>query len=262
MTQSDREADHAARAAYFDMLAELGVTKHLGSLKATEMLVDLTHLDAESLVLDVGCGIGLTASYLARHYGCRVVGVDVTPKMLRRAKEEARRRRVGSRVSFAVGDAQALPFAEGTFDVVMAESVAIFLADRPLGFREWARVTRSGGYVGVTESTWLERRGRRADRFMKTLGAVALQKEDWVALMAQAGLEDVSAGVYRVNLRDEARGRLKRFGVGGLVRAANRAVSAILLNPRARRLLGQARVTVPRRVLKSMGYGIYAGRKP
>ncbi|MCJ7551350.1 MAG: methyltransferase domain-containing protein, partial [Anaerolineae bacterium] len=67
------------RAAYFDMLADLGMTKHLGSLAATEDLVKGCRINAASLVLDVGCGVGLTPCYLARTYGCDVTGVDITP---------------------------------------------------------------------------------------------------------------------------------------------------------------------------------------
>lgn len=62
---------------YFEMLASMDLTKHGGSLDATWTLVDLCHIEPDSTILDVGCGVGFTPVYLARRYGCRVMGVDL-----------------------------------------------------------------------------------------------------------------------------------------------------------------------------------------
>ena len=262
MMHSQSDDRSKTRAAYFNMLAEMGVTKHIGSLATTDALVKGCHINADSLVLDAGCGIGLTPCYLTRTYGCRVVGVDITPKMIVRAQDEAERRNVGDRVQWAVADAQALPFAAGSFDAVMVESVSVFFDDPALGFREYARVTKPGGYVGVTESTWLEAPMEDVDAFFDTLGGTAKTYEAWMALMAQAGLADVTGYAQRADVREEACGRLKRFGCRGLLRALVRAVPAILGNRDARRVLKQAMAAAPARVLVLMGYGVYVGRKP
>ncbi len=77
---------------YFAFLADIGVTKHVGGLKATDEMLGLCSIDASSYVLDVGCGIGATPCYLAKRCGCRVVGIDIEPKMIERATATARRK--------------------------------------------------------------------------------------------------------------------------------------------------------------------------
>ena len=76
---------------FFDFAAEVGYTKHLGGVEATEKLVELCHIEAGKYVLDVGCGAGATAVYLTKRHGCRVAGVDISERMIERAKETASR---------------------------------------------------------------------------------------------------------------------------------------------------------------------------
>lgn len=262
MTQSDAADLHKNRADYFDTLAQMGMTKHIGSLAATEGLVAGCHIDADSFVLDVGCGIGLTPCYLARTYHCRVVGVDITSKMIARAQVEGRQRGVSNLVTWAIADAQGLPFAAGSFDAVIVESVSVFLDDPELGFREYVRAARPGGYVGVTESTWLETPGDDVADFMGALGAQAKTEDAWMALMKQSGLEDVTGYAQRAGAREEAAGRIKRYGCRGLLRAMVRAVPAMIFNRKGRRVLRQATASMPDRVFQLMGYGVFVGRKP
>ncbi|MDI6888137.1 MAG: class I SAM-dependent methyltransferase [Methanocellales archaeon] len=82
----------------------------MGGLKATRELIELCHINKGKYVLDVGCGVGKTPCYVAKMYGCRVVGVDISERMVDRAKERAKREGVENRVEFRVADAQNLPF--------------------------------------------------------------------------------------------------------------------------------------------------------
>lgn len=97
---------------FFDFAAEVGLTKHIGGVEATEALVELCHIGPDSYVLDVGCGSGVTACFLAKRVGCRVAGVDILEAMVARSRERAGREKVADRVEFRVADAQALPFAD------------------------------------------------------------------------------------------------------------------------------------------------------
>ncbi len=101
---------------FFDFAAEVGLTKHIGGVAATEALVALCHIHRNSYVLDVGCGAGATACFLAKRAGCRVIGVDILAGMVERSRERAAREKVADRVEFQVADAQDLPFADGIFD--------------------------------------------------------------------------------------------------------------------------------------------------
>ena len=87
-------------ATYFGIQAHVGITKHGGSLSATREFIQLCHIKTDSLVLDVGCGVGATSCYLAKKIGCRVVGVDIREDLVARARERAQRETNGNRWSF------------------------------------------------------------------------------------------------------------------------------------------------------------------
>ena len=96
-------------------------------------------------VLEVGCGWGELAEWIARDTGAEVVAVDLSPRMV----ELARERGVDARVA----DVQQLPFADGEFDLVVAAWMLYHVPDLDRGIGELARVLRPGGrLVAVTNS--------------------------------------------------------------------------------------------------------------
>ena len=115
---------------YFDLQAEMGITKHIGSFKATKELIELCHINKDKYILDIGCGVGKTACYLAKRHGCEVVGVDISERMIDRAKERAKRKNVENKTAFQIADAQNLPFEDALFDAVISESVTAFPKDK------------------------------------------------------------------------------------------------------------------------------------
>ena len=74
---------------YFEFLAEIGMTKHYGSMEATRELIELCHIGSGQIVLDVGCGVGATPSFLANKTDCRVIGLDLVERMLEKSREQA-----------------------------------------------------------------------------------------------------------------------------------------------------------------------------
>jgi len=254
-----QDARQKSQAEYFGFLADIGVTKHVGGLKATDEMLGLCHITAGNYVLDVGCGIGATPRYLVKRFGCRVVGIDIEPKMIERAAALAQHKGVAASCEFRVAEAQDLPFEDHQFDVVLVESVNTFLPDRPKAFREYVRVIKPGGYVGMNETTWVER-GPDAVAFMNSMGADALIKEEWVALLRGAGLQDIVANAYPPNLSEEAKGRLKYYGTGEMLKVVGRTLIT-LLKPRYRGVIKSALATAPKHILSLMGYGVYVGRK-
>ena len=112
----------------------------------TEQL-DIAGVGEGQAVLDVGCGTGSLAILAARRVGPRgsVVGVDPSPEMVARATGKARRAGVGA--TFRAGIAQALPFEDASFDVVMCTLVLHQLPPDALhgAFAEFRRVLKPGG---------------------------------------------------------------------------------------------------------------------
>lgn len=99
-------------------------------------------------VLDVGCGPGHLARWLAQR-GCRVTGVDRGWRILRMARQWARRE--GIEVRFERARGQNLPFAGSSFDLTLATSVIYFVEGGEQVLREMCRVTRPGGTVATLD---------------------------------------------------------------------------------------------------------------
>ncbi len=258
----------AQEETFFDFAATVGLTKHFGGVEATDEMARLCHIGEGSNVLDVGCGAGVTPCYLARVYGCRVVGVDISEGMVARSRERATKERLSDRVSFRVADAQDLPFEDATFDAVLTESVTAFPKDKQAAVSEYARVTRPGGYVGLNESTWLKAPPppEMIAWASQDVGATVmpLTREGWEALLDNAGLEDIVTRMRGLDTRDETRGILRRYGCTGMLNIAWRGLSLYLRNPAYRRFVSGVREggLKPKDLDVYFGYGMYIGRKP
>ena len=128
--------------------------KHFGPLEAlttpaAARLVKFAKVRAGQNVLDVGCGTGVAAITAAR-LGASVRGVDLTPELLERARENAHIANV--EIDFRQGDVEALPFDDGTFDVVLSHFGHMFAPRPEVALAEMLRVLKRGGTIAFT--TW------------------------------------------------------------------------------------------------------------
>jgi len=115
-----------------------------------EQLAESTDIGWDQDVLDVAAGNG-NATLAAARRGARVTSTDYVPSLLERGKERARAE--GLPVSFAVADVEALPFEDGQFDAVLSTFGVMFAPDHIRSAAEMARVTRSGGRIGLASWT-------------------------------------------------------------------------------------------------------------
>lgn len=118
---------------------------HIRGREATVELAARAALAPGLKALDVGCGLGGSARYLAAEHGCRVVGVDLTREYIEAANELAARVGLAGKVEFRQASALELPFADGEFDVVWTEHVQMNIADKRAFYGELARVLKRGG---------------------------------------------------------------------------------------------------------------------
>jgi 2-polyprenyl-6-hydroxyphenyl methylase/3-demethylubiquinone-9 3-methyltransferase len=114
------------------------------------VLVEATGIGGGLRVLDVAAGTGNVA-IRAAEAGADVVAVDVTPESLAAGEREAQER--GVELEWVLGDAQRLPFADGSFDVVTSSFGVMFAADHQAAADELLRVCRPGGTIGVASFT-------------------------------------------------------------------------------------------------------------
>ncbi len=109
-------------------------------------VVEAVGVQAGETLLDVATGSGNAALEAARR-GAQVTGLDLTPELLRAA--EVRTADEGLEIAFVQGDAEALPFAAGSFDRVTSVFGAMFAPDQTRAAAELLRVCRPGGTVAV-----------------------------------------------------------------------------------------------------------------
>src|SRR6201992_2314783 len=146
LTQAGKDIDHLT----IDDLAPVDEF-HSRRRLATEELAALLPPAATDHVVDIGSGVGGPSRYLARIYGCRVSGVDLTPEFVETATALTARVGLSDRVDFWVGSALALPFGDASFDCAWSQNVAMNIADRPSYYAEMHRVLRRGGRLAIQD---------------------------------------------------------------------------------------------------------------
>jgi arsenite methyltransferase len=261
----------AMAGSFLDMQAYVGITKHIGGLPATKTLHCLCHVEDAREILEVGCGIGVGPARAARAYDCRVVGVDISERMIDWSRRRAREEGVEDRIELQVADVLALPFESERFAATLCESVLAFVADKEQAIRELVRVTKPGGYVGLNEAFLLtEAPSPRVAELARQMGTEIVSLDAWKKLWDASGLNDREVRAYRIDPAREVRGRMRWIGLRWLVRGWARALRVYVtqpsLRPALQTQLGAARDTqgdepgAPS-AWTSFGYGLFVGRK-
>jgi ubiquinone/menaquinone biosynthesis C-methylase UbiE len=143
IVMSDHE--HLIRSEFSRQAGAMGQAAIFNDANVLARIRDAGRLTGSSRVLDVACGPGIVVEALARSAG-EVVGCDITPAMLEKARERCARAGL-SNTLFMPGRAEALPFDDASFDVVVSRSAVHHFRDPTAAFREMARVVKSGGRV-------------------------------------------------------------------------------------------------------------------
>ncbi len=250
--------------SYFELQAAMGLTKHMGGLKATDELALSCSISKDKFILDVGCGLGKTACYLAKTYGCSVMGIDISENMVEQARTRALKEGAEDKVTFRVADALKLPFKENTFDAVIGESVLAFIGDKPLALNELIRVTKEGGFIGFNECAWIEMPPQGLIQYISdVLGADFLTPNGWRDIWESSGLKEVTAKSYKVRILEQLGYELREVEFKEYFGAWCRFIGLLFKSPECRRWSRKA-MSMPYNILamfKYFGYGIYAGRK-
>jgi arsenite methyltransferase len=165
--------------------AAAGTEFRPGGLDLTAELADECGLHPGQRVLDVGCGVGATASFLAQHYGATAVGLDCSASSVEEAEQRDRR------VTWVLGRAQQIAYPDEHFDAVFCECFLSAQDDPARVLREIRRVLRPAGFLAVTD-LYL-RKPEAADSFSSLPADTCLRgatsKEATMALFEGAGFE-------------------------------------------------------------------------
>lgn len=148
------------------------------------------------VVLDLGSGAGLDALIAAERTGesGRVIGVDMTPQMLARARENAVKAGVADRVEFREGVIEQLPVVSDSVDVLISNCVINLSPDKGRVFAEAFRVLKPGGRVAVSDILLTEPLPEdiraHAALYVGCVGG-AMVADDYIAAMEDAGFADI-----------------------------------------------------------------------
>ena len=122
---------------------------HIGGRQASEHFLDQFGLTPDNRILDVGCGLGGPARFVASRYGCRVDGIDLTPEYVETGTTICKWVGLDDRISLHRGSALSMPFADGSFDGAYMLHVGMNIEDKAGLCAEVGRVLRPSALFGI-----------------------------------------------------------------------------------------------------------------
>ena len=238
----------------------LGDSFHPGGLQTTRRLGDLLRLNSDSRVLDVACGKGTTAIFLAKEFGCQVVGIDYGMENVLAARALAQVEQLQG-VQFEQSDAEILSFADASVDVVICECAFCTFPQKALAAAEFFRVLRPGGRVGISDLSRREALPSELDGLMAWIACIgdAQTIEGYTTYLVNAGF-----CVDRIEQHDAAlqemvdQIRLKLFGAEIMTGLNKLRLPGVDVGA-AKRMASSAMVAIRR---GQLGYVLISAAKP
>lgn len=187
----------------------------------------IAELRAGEVVLDLGSGAGFDCFLAARQVGQsgRVIGVDMTPEMVAKARENARKAGFAN-VEFRLGEIEHLPVPDSSVDVILSNCVVNLSPDKPAVFREALRVLRRGGRLAISDvvaTAPLPASVREDMRLLSACISGAADVDTLEAILVEAGFADIDIRPVeesREFIRDwEPGSRLEDFVLSAAIRA-------------------------------------------
>jgi len=166
----------------------------------------ITSLREGEVAVDLGSGAGIDVFLAAKRVGTtgRVIGVDMTDKMLEKARENAKALGV-TNVEFRKGEIENLPIESSSVDVVFSNCVINLSPDKDAVFKEAARVLKPGGRIAISDivsQVELPDFLKKSEGFWSVCGGGALLERDYLSKIMAAGFEKIHV-VSRYNYKSE-----------------------------------------------------------
>jgi arsenite methyltransferase len=238
----------------------LGDSFHPGGAALTEWLGRALGLTPGSVVLDAASGAGTSAVLIAQRFECAVVGIDLSAQHVNRAAAEVDRLGLAHRIRFDVGDAERLPVEDASVDAVICECAFCTFPDKAAAAREFARVLKPGGRLGLSDIT---REPGAADELADLMAWIACladarPAEAYASCLVAAGFRDVAIERHDEALAEMVRGIGARLFASEILAGLDKIDLAGIDIAAARRLARQALTAIAERRL---GYAIVHGTR-
>ena len=166
---------------------------HARGFPATVELGDRLPIRPGQHLVDIGCGLGGPARYLAKRFQCVISGVDITPAFVAAGNKLSALVGIQSQVKIELGDGQSLPYADASFDGGYTQHVTMNVPDRPKFYAEAIRVLKPGAFFALSEHC-LGSAGQPHYPLPWSgdgSGAYLVTPDETRRLLEQAGFEDI-----------------------------------------------------------------------
>jgi ubiquinone/menaquinone biosynthesis C-methylase UbiE len=239
----------------------LGDSFHPGGLALTGQLGRMIGLNPSSRVLDVACGNGTTVVFVAKEFGCEVVGIDYGEQNIAAARALAQAERLDACVRFDRSDAETLPFSDECFDAVICECAFCTFPDKAKAASEFFRVLRPGGCVGLSDLTRSEVLSKDLDGLLAWIACIGNAQ---TAERYTASLQGVGFFVDTIEQHNDAltemvhQVRMKLFGAEIMTRLNKLQLPGIDLGA-AKRMASSALEAIRH---GQLGYALICATKP
>jgi arsenite methyltransferase len=239
----------------------LGESFHPGGARLTERLGQLLGLTEQTCVLDAASGKGASALVLAQRFGCAVVGVDLSARNVEDAAAGAGRLGLADRIRFEVGDVEQLPLDAASVDAIVCECAFCTFPDKPRAAREFARVLKPGGRVGLSDITRAAGPPGELADLMAWIACLADARPavSYAAWLTDAGLTDVMVEPHDHVLLEMIRGIGARLFATEVLAGLNAIDLGGMNLADVKRLTSQALAAASQ---NRLGYAIVCATKP
>ncbi|WDV08489.1 MULTISPECIES: class I SAM-dependent methyltransferase [Lysinibacillus] len=176
---------------YLQFLAKFGIGgAHPGGINLSKALFEHENIQRGVDILDVGCGTGQTAAYLASFYQANVTGIDVHPLMIEKARQRMQKTHLA--VNLIEGSIEQTSIEKESFDFILAESVLAFV-NQQRALQEIYRLLKKGGrFIAIEFTLPAILPSQLAQEIQQFYGFESLlTKKDWVTLLQQAGFHNI-----------------------------------------------------------------------
>ena len=185
----------------------LGDSFHPGGVRLTQRIGELLGLTPTAHVLDVAAGPGTSALHLAKTFGCRVTGIDLSEANISAARATAAAQGLSQLAQFELADAERLPFPDASFDAIVCECAFCTFPGKDIAAAEFARVLKRGGGVGISDLTRTAAPLPELEGLLAWIACIgdALPVQEYGSILTHAGLS-----VEKTEMHDEALGEMVR----------------------------------------------------